>query len=158
MMHGPQPVPGPNPDWAPTQPGGGCLSGLWPIWAHMDHYGPIWAHAGPPGQVLAGADMSDFRRLVEFCMCGFKIKFLTKFLNDSARFLPEKLKNMFFQPKALIFDQKSQIFDDDDDVCQCVVGGYTNCFVSRIHVKVSKRNHGGPFHPQLIQIARDDFW
>ena len=31
-------------------------------------YGPLWAHTGPPGQVLAGPDMSDFRLLVQFCM------------------------------------------------------------------------------------------
>ena len=38
------------------------------IWALMDLYGPIWALMGPPGQVLAGPDMSDFRLLVEFYM------------------------------------------------------------------------------------------
>ena len=42
------------------------------LWARMGPYGPlwahIWAHTGPPGQVLAGPDMSDFRLLVEFCM------------------------------------------------------------------------------------------
>ena len=39
---------GPGPGWGP--------------------YGPIWALMGPPGQVLAGPDMSDFRVLVEFRM------------------------------------------------------------------------------------------
>ena len=28
--------------------------------------GPIWALMGPPGQVFAGPDMSDFRLLVQF--------------------------------------------------------------------------------------------
>ena len=55
-------------------------------------YGPLWALMGPPGQVLAGPDMSDFRLLVDFSCFGFKIRFLTKFLNDSAWLLPEKLK------------------------------------------------------------------
>ena len=31
-----------------------------------------------------------------------------KFLNDSASFLPEKLKNTLFLPKTLIFDPKSR--------------------------------------------------
>ena len=39
---------------------------------------------------------------------GPKTKFLTKFLDDSASFLLEKLKNMFFRSTTLIFYQKSQ--------------------------------------------------
>ena len=35
----------------------------------------------PPGQVLAGPDMSDFRRLVEFCM--FWVQYL--FLNEISK-------------------------------------------------------------------------
>ena len=46
----------PGPGWGPVRVG--ARSGL----------GPIWALMGPPGQVLAGPDMSDFRLLVEFCM------------------------------------------------------------------------------------------
>ena len=38
---------GPSPGWGPVRVG---------------------AHMGPPGQVLAGPDMSDFPLLVEFCM------------------------------------------------------------------------------------------
>ena len=42
---------------------------LWShIWTHLGPYGPIWALMGPPGQVLAGPDMSEFRLLVEFCI------------------------------------------------------------------------------------------
>ena len=46
----------PGPGWGPVRVG--ARSGL----------GPIWALMGPPGQVLAGPDMSDFRLLIEFRM------------------------------------------------------------------------------------------
>ena len=32
----------------------------------MGPYGPIWALMGPPGQVLAGPDMTEVRVLVQF--------------------------------------------------------------------------------------------
>ena len=38
---------------------------------------------------------------------GFKTDFLIKFLDGSAWFRLENSKNIFFQPKTLIFDQKS---------------------------------------------------
>ena len=46
----------------------------------------------PPGQVLASPDISDFRLLVEFRMLRVQNWVLTKFTNDSACFLLEKLK------------------------------------------------------------------
>ena len=71
-----------------------------PIWAHVGPYGPIWANIGPPGQVL------DFRKLsanfpqafrktiwINFARFGSKNSILMKFLDDSASFLLEKLKN-----------------------------------------------------------------
>ena len=58
---------------------------------------------GPPGQVLEdSADSVNFtytfrkisvRLLTNFARFGSKIRFFMKFLNDSASFLPEKLKN-----------------------------------------------------------------
>ena len=55
----------------------------------------------PPGQVLAGPDMSDFRLLIKFAFFGFKICFLKNFINDFAWFCLEKLKNIFFNQKTL---------------------------------------------------------
>ena len=63
--------------------------------------GPKWALMGPPGQVLAGLDMSDFRLLVEFPHFGFKNRFLTKLIDDSAWFLLEKLKKHVILTKNL---------------------------------------------------------
>ena len=64
-----------------------------PIWAP---YGSIWALMGPPGQVLE--DSVNFRKLsvrlwTNFARFGSKTEFLIIFLNESASFLPEKLKN-----------------------------------------------------------------
>ena len=42
-----------------------------------------------------------------FAHVGSKANLLMKFLDDSAWFCLEKLKNMFFQPETLIFNQKS---------------------------------------------------
>ena len=53
---------------------------------------------GPPGQVRA-CPISDFWS--NFTRFGFKIRFLTKFHNDSASFLPEKLKNQVILIKNL---------------------------------------------------------
>ena len=75
-----------------------------PIRAHMGLYGPIWAHVGPPGQVLEKASTFPQLSVETFgpisLKFGCKTKILTKFLNDSASFLLEKLKN------HIIFDQK----------------------------------------------------
>ena len=68
-----------------------------------DPYGPIWALMGPPGQVLAGPDMPDFRLLVEFCMFWVQICFLMKFLDDSAWFCVEESKNIVFLQKNIVF-------------------------------------------------------
>ena len=59
----------------------------------------------PPGQVRACL-ISDFWS--NFTRFGFKIRFLTKFHNDSASFLPEELKKHIILIKTLIFDEKSQ--------------------------------------------------
>ena len=47
----------------------------------MGPYEPIWALMGPPGQVLAGPDMSDFRLLVEFCMFWMQNKVFNEIIN-----------------------------------------------------------------------------
>ena len=54
---------------------------------HKGLYGPIWAH------------ISDF--WFNFVHFGFKIDFLTKFLDDSAWFCVEKLKKHGFETKKL---------------------------------------------------------
>ena len=59
---------------------------------------------GPYGQVLAGPDMFDFRLSVQFRTLRVQNKVFDEFIDDSAWLLLEKLKNMFFQPKTLIFD------------------------------------------------------
>ena len=56
----------------------------------------------PPGQVLAGPDMSKVR--VNFARSGSKTDFLMKFLDDSAWFRLETLKKHVFSIKTLIFD------------------------------------------------------
>ena len=60
-----------------------------PIWAHMGTYGPIWALMGPPGQVRT-CPISDFWS--NCVRLESKTWFLTKFVNDFAWFLFEKLK------------------------------------------------------------------
>ena len=64
-----------------------------PMLAHMGPYGPIWAHKGLPGQVLEKA--STFRTDIwtNFARFGSRNGILMKFHNDSASFLPEKLKH-----------------------------------------------------------------
>ena len=59
-------------------------------------------------QDLAGPDMFDFRLLVQFARFRSKHGILTKWHNDSASFLPEKLKNQVILIKILIFDAKSK--------------------------------------------------
>ena len=82
-------VPKPGPGWGPGRVG-----------AHMGPYGPLWAHMGLPGQVLEVLEdyvrfPSTFRRDIwtNFAGFGSKTKFFMKFLDDSASFLLEKLKN-----------------------------------------------------------------
>ena len=62
--------------------------------------GPIWAHISPPGQVLdfrklSVRFLSTFRKTIwtNFARFGSKTDLLMKFLDDSASFLLEKLKN-----------------------------------------------------------------
>ena len=79
-----------------------------PIWVHMGLYGPIWAlmgpykgpYMGPYGSSWTGRGEgvnfpSTFRKTIwtNLIRFGSKINFLIKFLNDSASFLLEKLKN-----------------------------------------------------------------
>ena len=74
----------------------------------MGPYGPMWALMGPPGQVWR------FRKLsvnfpLTFCKTiwtniarfGSRNGILTKFHNDSASFLLEKLKNQVILTKNL---------------------------------------------------------
>ena len=73
-------------------------------------WGPIrvGAHMGPPGQVLAGPDMSDFRRLVEFRTLWVQTWVFDGIsTHDSAWSLLEKLKKHVVLTKK-IFDQKSK--------------------------------------------------
>ena len=54
--------------------------------------------------------MPETRVLVNFAPFGFKTVFLIKFLDDSAWFCFEELrKHVFFQSKAVIFDQKTDL-------------------------------------------------
>ena len=71
-----------------------------PIWAHVGPYGPIWALMGPPGQVRT-CPISDFWS--NFARFGSKTKFLTKFLDDSAWFLLEKLKKHVILTKSVLY-------------------------------------------------------
>ena len=63
----------------------------------------------PPGQVLAGPDMSKVRFFFNFARFGSKTEFLTKFLDDSAWFCLEKLNNMFFSIKFYGFWLKKHV-------------------------------------------------
>ena len=83
--------------WTPGQVG--AQSGLGPGQG-WGPYGPLWAHMGLPGQVLEVLEdyvrfPSTFRRDIwtNFARFGSKTTFFIKFLNDSASFLLEKLKN-----------------------------------------------------------------
>ena len=60
--------------------------------------GPLWADMGPYGSSWTGPDMTNHDFWTNFARFGSKTKFLTKFLDDSAWFLLEKLK------KHVIFD------------------------------------------------------
>ena len=74
----------------------------------MGPYGPMWAHMGPPGQVLEKA--STFRHIsvnfpydiwTNFARFGSRNGILIKFIDDSASFLLEKLKNHVILTKSL---------------------------------------------------------
>ena len=71
-------------------PYGPLMGPYGPIWALMGPYGPSWALMGPPWQVRT-FPISDFWS--NFARFGYKNDFSTKFINDSASFLPQKLKN-----------------------------------------------------------------
>ena len=72
----------------------------------MGPCGPIWALMGPPGQVLAGPDTSDFGLLVEFRT--FRVQELY-FDGISKWFcIIFASKITLFWPKTLIFDQQFQ--------------------------------------------------
>ena len=83
---------GPGPGWGP--------------------YGPLWVLLDRSWQVRTCSN-HDF--WLNFARVGFKICFLRKFLNDSAWFCLEKLKNMLFLTKTLIFDPKSQKHQNDQN-------------------------------------------
>ena len=93
---------GPGPGWGPYGP-------LWAhIWANMGPYGPIygpiWAHMGPYGTSWIG--LGRLRKLSVKLLDQFRTfrvqnLLLMKFLNDSASFLLEKLKNHVILTKNL---------------------------------------------------------
>ena len=73
------------------------------MWAHMGPYGSSWTGLGE------GVNFpSTFRKTIwtNFARFGSRNNMLMKFLNDSASFLLEKLKNHVILTKTLIFDQK----------------------------------------------------
>ena len=61
-----------------------------------------WTGLGRSGHVQITTFWSNLARF------GLKIRCLMKFINDSAWFLLEKLKNHIISPKSLIFNQKSR--------------------------------------------------
>ena len=87
---------GPRPGWGPVRVG-----------AHMGPYGPMWAHMGLCGPLWVLLDRSwdcvnfpstfikTFRKTIwtNFARFGSRNGILIKFLDDSASFLLEKLKN-----------------------------------------------------------------
>merc|ERR1711924_126835 len=87
---------GPSPGWGPVRVG--ALMG-----PYVSPYGPMWAHMGPSGPLWVLLDRSwRFRKLsvnfpcdicTNFARFGSRNSILMKFLNDSASFLLEKLKN-----------------------------------------------------------------
>ena len=60
--------------------------------------GPYGAHIGPPGQVRT---LPNHHFWFNFARFGSKMKFLTKFLDDSAWLLLEKLKKHVILTKNL---------------------------------------------------------
>ena len=89
-----------GPIWALYGP---IWAHMGPIWAHMGPYGPIWALMGPYGPIWVLLDRSWKKRQLSvnfpydiwtnFARFGSQNGILMKFLNDSASFLLEKLKN-----------------------------------------------------------------
>ena len=95
---------GPSPGWGPVRVGahmGPYMGPYGPLWAHILAHMALWAHMGLPGQVLEKA--STFRKTIwtNFARFGSKNSILTKFINDSASFLLEKLKNQVILIKNL---------------------------------------------------------
>ena len=87
-----------RPMWRPL---GGCAVLCWPSpgWGPVRvgaHMGPYGAHMGPPGQVRTWPNQDFWSNLVRF---GSRNGILTKFHNDSASFLLEKLKNQVILTK-----------------------------------------------------------
>ena len=92
-----------GPMWALMGPCMGPYTGPYgPLWAHT------WAHMGPYGSSWTG--LRRLRKLSEnfpldfwtnFARFGFKTEFFMKFLDDSASFLPQKLKNHVILTKNL---------------------------------------------------------
>ena len=78
---------GPSPGWGPVRVG---------------------AHMGPPGQVLAGPDMSDFRLLVEFCMFGVPNYCFLSY--RSASFLGQETHEHVKTIKKSCLEAKNDIF------------------------------------------------
>ena len=68
-------------------------------------YGPIWAHVGPYVSSSTGLGRCGHVRFPTFGpishVSGPKLGFLTKFIDDSASFLLEKLKNQVILIKNL---------------------------------------------------------
>ena len=77
-----------------------CYAPLWALMGpYIGPYGPMWALMGPYGPLWVLLDKSSQVRTCpisdswsNFACFGSKNKFLTKFLDDSAWFLLEKLK------------------------------------------------------------------
>ena len=91
-MPGAQSGLGPGPGWGPY--GSIYMGPYGPI------YGPMWAHMGPYGSSWTGLGKSvnfpsTFRKTIwiNFARFGSKNCILMKFLDDSASFLLENLKN-----------------------------------------------------------------
>ena len=79
----------------------------------MRPYGPMWAHMGPYGSSWTGLGKSvnfpsTFRKTIwtNLARLGSKTNFLMKFLNDSASFLLEKLKNHVIWTKSFNIELK----------------------------------------------------
>ena len=70
---------GPSPGWGPVRVG-----------AHMGPYGSSWTGLGRLRKLSVNFPYDFWTNLARF---GSKTHFLMKFLNDSASFLLEKLKN-----------------------------------------------------------------
>ena len=79
---------GAGPGWGPVRVG--ARSGLGSMWALMGPYGPMRALMDRSWQVRTCPILDFWSNFAHF---GSQNGFLTKFINDSASFLLEKLKN-----------------------------------------------------------------